>query len=119
MTSSSTDLLGSGVMGPSLMDGDETVTARRSVDERCAEPGLELVEPAPQREERRVDSRVGGVVAEQTGLDQIARGCGLGSLRQEQHERSLLLGQPHFSVVHPDDTLRRVELESPEAIGSR
>src|SRR5690348_6104492 len=118
-TSSSTDLLGSGVVAcSSLMDRDQTVTAGRRVDEGRPQARLELVEPAAEREQRRVNRRVGGVAAEQAGVDEVARRRGLRALGQEEYERRLLLGEPGVALAEPDRPPRRVELEAAEPVAA-
>src|SRR6266508_3983948 len=119
MTSSSTDLLGSGVVAfSSVMKCDQAVAASRGVDERRPEAGLELVEPAAQREQRRVDGRVRRVVAEQAGLDEVACGGRLGALGEKQDEGRLLLGEASLRLAQLDRAPGRVEDELAEAVGA-
>src|SRR4029077_4192145 len=119
-TSSSTVLLGSGVVASfSFMYGDETVTASRGVHERCAQAGLELVQTPAQGQKRGVHRGVGRVVTEEPGLNQVACGRGFRALGQEKHECRLLLRETDLALVHAHHALRRVELQAPEAVGAR
>src|SRR5438094_9595422 len=101
------------------MDRDETVPPRRRAHEGRAQAGLEVVEAAAQRQESRVHGRVRGVVAKQAGLDQVARGRGLGALGKKEDERRLLLRQPRLPLAEADDPAGRVELQAAEAIRPR
>src|SRR6202521_3679004 len=98
------------------MDRDETVTARGRVDERWAEAWLQLVEPAAQRQQSRVNRRMGGVAAKKPGLDQVPCGRGLRALGEKQHQRCLLLGEPLLALADPHDPAGRVEVQPAEAI---
>src|SRR5579864_4614716 len=98
------------------MDGDQAVAARRRAHEPRTEVRLELIEAAAQREQRRVHRRVRRVVAEQAGLDEVARGGRLRALREEQDERGLLLCQPDLHRSELDPAASRIELETAEPI---
>src|SRR5487761_700086 len=100
-------------------DRHEVVATRGGAHELLSQAGLEVVQPPPQGQQRRVDGGVGGVAAKEAGLDQIAR-CGrLGALREEEHQRCLLLRQVHLSMAELDRAAGRVELQAPEAIAPR
>src|SRR3989441_1201525 len=101
------------------MHRDQAVAARGGVHERRAEPRLELVETAAQRQQRRMDSGVRGIVPEQAGLDEFAGRRRLGTLGEEQDERRLLLGQANVALAELHGAPCRIELESPESIRPR
>src|SRR6266851_725074 len=101
------------------MNRDEAVAAGRGVDERRAQAGLQLVEPSAEGQERGVDGGMGGVVAEEPRLDEVAGGRGLGALGEEQDERRLLLGQARLALAELHRPPRRVELEAAEAVAPR
>src|SRR5207245_9469023 len=98
------------------MHRDQAVATRRRVHERRAEPRLQLVEAAPQRQQRRMHGRVRGAVAEEAGLDEVAGRRGLGALGEEQHECRLLLSEANVALAELYRASRGIELESPESI---
>ena len=98
------------------MNGDQAVPAGRGTNEGRPQPWLELVEAAPQGEERGVHRRVGRVVAEEAGMDQVAGGRRFRALGEEQDQRGLLLGKADVTLAHLYGAAGGIELEAPEAI---
>src|SRR6266436_5317467 len=98
------------------MNRNQAVAARGGMDESGPQPGLELVEAAPQSQQRRVHGRMRGVVAEQARLDQVSCRRRLGTLREEQHESSLLLGQSGLLLAQSHRAPRRIELQPAETV---
>src|SRR5258706_15346898 len=82
--------------GPSR-NRHQVVATRRGSHERLSQAGLELIEPPPQRQERRMDCGERRSGAKEPGFDQVARGGGLRALGEVHHQRGLLLSQLDLS----------------------
>src|SRR5207244_1088985 len=102
----------------SVMHRHQAVAPSRSMHECRAQSRLEVIEAPPQRQQRRVHSRMRRVVAKQSGQDEVARGHGLGSLGKKQDEGGLLLSQACLPFPELHGSPRRVELEPAETIAA-
>src|SRR5437870_11697971 len=100
------------------MNGDQAVPAGRGTNEGRPQPWLELVEAAPQGEDRGVHRRVGRVVAEEAGMDQVAGGRRFRALGEEQDQRGLLLGKADVTLAHLYGAACGIELAAPEAVAA-
>src|SRR5260370_27062815 len=96
------------------MDRDQAGAASRRMENGRAEPGLQLIEAAAEREERGVDRRVGGVVAEQSGLDEVAGRGGLGALGEEEDQGGLLPSPPRIAPAQLRGPPRWIEPQAAE-----